>query len=866
MSIQSQGFTPAPEQIGALARQQAVVATLSQRALSGADDAALMGEAVTAVAQALRVPFCNILERIPGTQDLRACAGAGWKGARERATVPGDPNSQAGYTLASGKSVIVEDYRKEQRFKTAPLAEGTWVASGVSVPIPGREQPLGVLAVGSPTRRVFVAEDVNFLQSVANVLAAALERHRAETTLRETNQQLRAVVHASPLAVISLDSSGCVRTWNATAERIFGWSADEVIGHPDPVLTQSNREEIYKLVDRALHGETFTEVATQVVKKGGLPVDVTVSVAPIYDGEGATSGVIAVIADMTERRRTEAAQAQLTEIIETTTDCVIITNVPGRGFFINRAGRQMLGIGQDEDASGVDLPDLYPGEAKAFIVDEAMPAAVRDGGWSGETALIGRDGHEIPVSMVMIAHKGPEGDVEFFSIIARDISEQKRFQAQLVRMANQDPLTDLYNRRRLEEELELHLAESRRYGIQGALMFIDLDQFKQINDSLGHLVGDQLLVQVAKLLRGRLRDTDIIARLGGDEFAVLLPHINADQAQVVGGKILQALQNTMVATGDRPSGVTGSIGIALFPEHGTAAGELLAHADMAMYQSKESGRNRVRVYQPDQDSQAPAVARMDWQRRIQEALEEDLFVLTAQPILDLRNNRTSHYEVLLRMMGAQGKIIPPGVFLDTAERLGLIHGIDQWVVRHAIRLIAAHKKQGRAISLVTNVSARTLADAEIVPLIQRELELSGVDPRFLALEMAESAAITNIDKAGKFAAALKQVGCRVGLDDFGVGFASFHHLKHLPVDYLKIDASFIRDLPRDTTNQQLVRTMVAVARAFGKETIAKFVSDAGTLRLLKEYGVDYAQGFHIGAEAKEITSLTVDSANVTRRG
>jgi len=861
VSIHAKEPTPAPEQIGALARQQAVVATLSQRALSGAGDSALMHEAVAAVAQALRVPFCNILEPIPETQDRRACAGAGWKDTRERATVPGGPNSQAGYTLTSGKPVIVEDYRRDLRFKAAPLAEGTVVASGVSVPIPGREHPLGVLAVGTPTRRVFAAEDVNFLQAVANVLAAALERHRAETTLRETNQQLRAVVHASPLAVISLDSSGCVRTWNATAERIFGWTANEVLGQPDPVLTQSNREEIYKLLDRALHGETFTEVASQVLKKDGLPVDVTVSVAPIYDSEGATSGAIVVIADMTERRRTEAAQAQLTEIIETTTDCVIITNVPGRGFFINRAGRRMLGIGQDDDASGVDLPDLYPKEARAFIVNEAMPTAVRDGGWSGETILIGRDGHDIPVSMVMIAHKGPEGDVEFFSIIARDISDQKRFEAQLVRMANQDPLTDLYNRRRLEEELEMHLAESRRYGIQGALMFVDLDQFKQINDRLGHLAGDQLLVQVAKLLRARLRETDIIARLGGDEFAVLLPHINADQAQVVAGKILQALQTTAVAAGDRPGGVTGSIGIALFPEHGTTAGDLLAHADMAMYQSKEGGRNRVCVYQPAQDAQAPAAARMDWQRRIQQALKEDLFVLTAQPILDLRNNRTTQYEVLLRMMGAQGKIIPPGVFLETAERLGLIHGIDQWVARHAIQLIAAHKQRGRAISLVTNVSARTLADPEIIPLIQRELESWGVDPRALALEMAESAAVTNIDKAGKFAAALKQVGCRVGLDDFGVGFASFHHLKHLPVDYLKIDASFIRDLPRDTTNQQLVRTMVAVAHAFGKETIAKFVSDAGTLRLLKEYGVDYAQGFHIGAEAKEITSIAIDSAS-----
>ena len=858
---------PAPEQAGESAHQQAVVATLSQHALSGTDASSLMNEAVAAIAEALKVPYCSILERIPGTQDLRVSAGVARKGAPRKSTaISGDPASQAGHTITSGQPVVVEDYRKETRFKTAPFHDANLVVSGMTVPIPGREAPLGVLAVGSLARRVFVVEEVGFLLAVSSVLAAAVDRHKAEMTLKETNQQLQALVHASPLAVIALDPSGFVRSWNPTAERIFGWTAAEVFGQPDPILAQSPREEIFKLLDRALHGEASTDVVTQVAKKDGTPLEVMVSVGPILGGDGAVGGLIAVIADVTERRRAEAARAQLTEIIETTTDCVIITNIPGRGFFVNRAGRLMLGMGMDEDVSGIALPDLYPGESRGFIVNEVIPAAVRDGGWSGETILVNRDGREVPVSMVMIAHKGPDDEIEFFSIIARDISEQKRLETTLVRQATQDPLTDLNNRRRLEEELNLSLAESRRYGVHGALMFLDLDQFKQINDSLGHLAGDQLLVRVAKLLRERLRETDVLARLGGDEFAVLLPHTNADQAQAVAGKILEALQNTAVAAKGHTTGVTASIGIALFPEHGVTAADLLARADLAMYQSKEGGRNRVNLYKPDR--QAATVSRTDWQRRIQQALEEDLFVLTAQPILDLRDRRISQYELLLRMLGEGGKIIPPGVFLDTAERLGLIHGIDRWVARQAIRLLGAHKKKGRTLTLVTNVSARTLEDPEIVPMIKRELEACAVNPGCLGMEMSEASAISNIDKAAKFAAALKQLGCRVGLDDFGVGFASFHRLKHLPVDYLKIDGSFIRDLPNDTTNQQLVRAMVEVARAFGKQTIAKFVSDAETLQLLQAFGVDFAQGFHIGAEAKEITSLSLDRppAGATRAG
>jgi len=858
-------ITPVTDQTGVHARQQAVVATLGHHALSGVAGAALMSEAVTAIARVLRVSYCNVLELIPGTQTFRVCAALGWKdNPNDHLTVAGDPASQAAYTLTATRPVVVEDYRKETRFKTAPFVAGPPVVSALSVVIPGHEGPFGVLAVGSDAARAFTGEDASFLQGVANVLAAAIERRRAEETMKATSQELRVLVQASPLAVISLDVNGVVRTWNATAERIFGWPADEVVGKQYPVLSQSHHRDLYDLFERVVRGEAFTEVATQVLRKDGQPVDVSVSMAPIYDSWGTINGIIAVITDLTDHHRTEASERQLKEIIETTTDCVIITNVPGRGFHINLAGRRMLGIGPYDDVAGTNLIDLHPVEVRPFLVNEAMPAAVRDGGWTGDTVLVGRDGREIPVSVVMLAHKGPEGDVECFSIIARNITDQKRFQEELVRVANHDHLTDLYNRRRLEEELTIHLAESRRYGIHGALLMVDLDQFKAVNDSLGHLVGDQLLVRVAGLLRERLRETDIIARMGGDEFAVLLPHTNADQACSLAEQIVSALQHTAIVAEDRPVGTTASIGIALFPEHAVTVGDLLARADLAMYQAKET-RNRATLYEAGRDWQAAISSRLDWQRRIREALERDLFVLQAQPVLDLRTDKIAHYELLLRMTGERGEIIYPGAFLDIAERFGLIHAIDRWVVKRAIRLIAAHRQAGQDLGLVINVSAKALADDELLPLIKGELGVWSIDPRNLILEITETAAITNIYQAERFVTTLKQMGCRIGLDDFGVGFASFYHLKHLPVDYLKIDGSFIRDLPRDLVDRQLVQAMVAVARGLGKETIAEFVSDAETVTLLRKYGVDYAQGFHIGANAEQINSIAIDPAAAIKR-
>lgn len=377
-------------------------------------------------------------------------------------------------------------------------------------------------------------------------------------------------------------------------------------------------------------------------------------------------------------------------------------------------------------------------------------------------------------------------------------------------------------------------------------MFLDLDNFKDVNDSLGHLVGDELLASLAGLLRERLRETDIVARSGGDEFAILLHHTDGDQARAVAEHLLDAVRRHNIVVSGQPVGATASIGIVLIPEHGATVGELFARADLALYQAKENGRNGLAVYRPERDCQAQAESRLGWQHRIQEALEKDRFLLDAQPVLHLRSNQISQYELLLRLVADGGAIVLPGAFLDIAERFGLIHEIDRRVVRRAIQLIAEQRRMGRDLRLEVNLSGKAFADKELLPMIERELATTSTSPASLVLEVTETAAIANMHQAQKFVGTLKGLGCQFALDDFGVGFSSFYRLKYLPVDYLKIDGSFIRNLPHDPMDQHLVKAMVEVARGLGKETIAECVGDEETLQVLRECGVDYAQGYHIG--------------------
>jgi diguanylate cyclase (GGDEF)-like protein len=434
--------------------------------------------------------------------------------------------------------------------------------------------------------------------------------------------------------------------------------------------------------------------------------------------------------------------------------------------------------------------------------------------------------------------------------LTNEIAGRKRFEEQLIYYAEHDELTGAFNRRRLEDELEKKLREAEVDGSHGAVLFLDLDQFKDVNDSLGHRAGDELLKGLGDLLRACMRERDVLARIGGDEFAIVLPQTLPTQARAIAQRIEDTIRHHTFLIHRRPVNVTGSIGVALYPRHGATPEQLFSNADLAMYQAKAKGRSRVEILRPNRDWRSVSEARLSWRNRIVEALEMDKFALYAQPIRNLRGHdvewEAGDYEILLRLPLPGGEIVAPGMFLDVAEEFGLVTDIDRWVMTQSMRIIAQQQRLGHSVRLAVNVSGKSFGSSELLALIRSQLASTEIDPANLVAEVTETAAIANIAQAQKFIRTLKGLGLRFSLDDFGSGFSSFSQLKNLPVDYLKIDGSFIKDLASSDVDQQLVQAMVAVANGLGKQTIAEFVGDQATIELLQGYGVDYAQGYFIG--------------------
>ena len=438
-------------------------------------------------------------------------------------------------------------------------------------------------------------------------------------------------------------------------------------------------------------------------------------------------------------------------------------------------------------------------------------------------------------------------------LTGRPIGERKRFESQLVYLASHDSLTGLCNRRRFEELMDEELVTVDGRGTSGALIFLDLDNFKAVNDSLGHRVGDDFLRSLAAVLRAQLGGGGILARFGGDEFAVLAPRADAVAAAAIAERLRQAVRRHTVVVEDTEISSTASIGIALFPEHGATVDDLLVHADLAMYAAKED-RDAVATFDPAAPQHADIATQRAWSQRIRDAVDRDRLCLYAQPLRHLSSGRIE-FEFLVRLEGDDGQLIPPGEFLPVAERSGLVVDIDRWVVGRAISLLAEWERSGRALSVAVNLSGRSLRDGGLASFVEQELQARGADPASLMLEVTETSAITNIESAREFMARLRKLGCRFAIDDFGAGFASFGYLKYLPVDRVKIDGSYVRNLPHAVQDQHFVRAMVEVARGLGMETVAEFVEDEETLSLLTAMGVDFGQGFYIARPAPVAEAL-----------
>ncbi|MFW6006244.1 MAG: EAL domain-containing protein [Candidatus Bipolaricaulota bacterium] len=524
---------------------------------------------------------------------------------------------------------------------------------------------------------------------------------------------------------------------------------------------------------------------------------------------------------------------------------ILVVNKEGKILFANAEAKGNIG------EEGTDLPGSYlhknldypSNEAEGFWGNSPMGSSID--GQVTEDLFWKRDGNEIPVNCRTSPLRNERGEL-IGAIISLDVeSDKKKLKSELNHHQNHDRLTGLPNHYKFRDELENYLESNGSAG-SGAVLLLDIDRFKEVNNSFGFGIADELLTTMAKLLKDKLSSSDTLARFGGDEFIVLSPDKNRKNAKELATNIVRAVRDQGFKRNGTSVQATVSVGYATFPDQGKTVDKLLAKADMALSRAKRSGRNQFKAYDPDQDSREDVKSRVEWVDQIDSAIKENNFVLYAQPILELGSDDISHYEILIRMTEGGGELVSPGRFLPVAEKFGLSRDIDKWVVNETLESLPETAREGLDNQFAINLSGQSLTDDELLDWLKYNQTLDSGNFERILFEVTETAALSNIQSANNFISALKSRGSKFALDDFGKGFSSFNYLKQLSVDYLKIDGSFIQNLPRDSMNQDLVQSMVEVAHKLQKETIAEFVEDEETLNLIRNYGSDHAQGYHIG--------------------
>jgi diguanylate cyclase (GGDEF)-like protein/PAS domain S-box-containing protein len=425
-----------------------------------------------------------------------------------------------------------------------------------------------------------------------------------------------------------------------------------------------------------------------------------------------------------------------------------------------------------------------------------------------------------------------------------DVEDRKRYEGRLRHLAEHDPLTGLANRRRFEYELQRQCDLNTRYGSAGALLMLDLDHFKDVNDTLGHAVGDELIVSVAHLLRAELRGSDVVARLGGDEFAMLAQNANAVEGAALAARLCETIRKHSRAL-SQPAAVrrvTASIGLVQFGDVAATPDAMLMAGDLTLYDAKAAGRDGWAAYSNSEHSQPRTKSRLEWLERLREALDTDALVVLAQPLLDLRNGDLTHAELLLRLRDQTGALVAPSRFLYMAQQSDLICDVDRWMLRYALKALAARPE----MRLCVNISGRSISDRTVTADMVEAIEHAGLAPGRLTVEITETEAVASLHQARDGLLAVQGASCLVALDDFGAGYGSLAYVKHLPFDVIKIDGQFVEGSCDNEVDRTVIDAVVSLARGLGKEVVAEHVSSPGIEGLVREHGVDYAQGFHIG--------------------
>ena len=567
------------------------------------------------------------------------------------------------------------------------------------------------------------------------------------------------------------------------------------------------------------------------------------------------------ITDMTDRKQAAAdlfaEKERALVTLASIADGVITTDTDGRVEYLNPVAEQLTGW-TTAKARGLSMRDVLRmiDESSRKLAPNPIEMVLREErsiGAASTMLLVRNDGTEVPIMLSGAPIRARSGDsssdISGVVLVLHDVSRERQYVAKLSYQASHDSLTGLINRGEFERRLNLALKSAAQLGSHHAVMYLDLDQFKVVNDTCGHAAGDQLMRQVSAVLQRRLRERDTLARLGGDEFGVLLENCAPDNASRIAEGLRQTVMECHFAWETRSFNIGVSIGLVNVDDGLFTLTDVLSAADSACYMAKEKGRNRVQVYRAGDSELSIRQGEMEWIGRLQKALEDDRFVLYSQEIagLDLSRQHEDHCEILIRMLDERGELVLPMTFIPAAERYNLMPSIDRWVIRNAFAIIAGRQADKNATPgiFAINLSGASIGDERFLEYVREQFDHFAVVPQSICFEITETAAIAKLDKAAYFINQLKSVGCLFSLDDFGAGMSSFAYLKHLPVDFLKIDGGFVKDMADDPIDRAMVEAINSVGHVMGKRTIAEFVDGDRVIRMLREMGVDFAQGYGV---------------------
>ena len=799
-------------------------------------------------------------------------------GPAERTLAPLPPHqlfdtAQMSATAFNPKQAVADE---DHRLQTVEVAGRRWELTLVRLPVNALWQhyPLTLLISGLlVTAGLWLA-----LRGFATQYGQATRMARKlSSQALSSEKHLRSVIDNTVDGIVTVNQAGTVLTVNPAISRIFGHEASDMVGHPLSRLIPGIRShgldqpmEDFLMTQQVSFDGVGHRVEGKHQDSRTLPLDLAISHMDV-DGEKQYVGILRDLSsECLAEQSIQEAQRQLNEVDEMRR--VIVHNAPYAIFVLNRhgiiqtvnpAGEALLGYKSNELIGKSTAERFFePGEvgerARMLALRLNRPVehmqvlahlAHESPGLPSEWTLVRTDGRHLTAEVTVTILRNEMDEMTGYLAMASDVTSRREAESQLQHLALHDSLTGLPNRNMLQEQLKASVTLAERDGNSLALMFLDLDRFKKINDTLGHHIGDSVLIEVARRLRSEMRTSDIVARLGGDEFVVMLPRIAlAEDGAVVAQKLLDIFAEPL-RVGPHELRVTPSIGLVIYPAHGTDAITLMRHADLAMYQAKSHGRNRVQMYTEHMES--PTLDTLRLENDLYKALERDELRLHFQPQFDCMTGRITGAEALVRWEHG-GKLVPPADFIPLAEETGLIVPMGEWVLRRACQKAQAwRERSGWPMRIAVNLSAIQLDQPDIVDVVDRVLKETGLPPTALELEITESVVVRESLRAAAVLTQLRSLGVGIAIDDFGVGYSSFSYLRELPVDRLKMDRSFLSNVPTSPGDSRLAAALIAMAHRLEVGIVAEGVENDAQYSFLKAHGCDECQGYFLARPMAE---------------